>query len=338
MDAVRPLRAPGRRDPRDQALPPGQAGDRRHPRRAGREAGAGPPRSRRCSPTSRPAGRSSGTSSKEIAQRLRRRPPDADRRAARRRSSIREEDYIVDEDAWVIVTRDGWIKRQKSFADVAEHPGPRRRPGRLGLPRPGPPDAHLLHRPRHRLHPPGQRHPADDRPRRADPEALRLRGPRAHRRRRLPRPPLPARRSTHAPPPPPQPSRALLERRARRTLNGDGHGRRRSPPAPLRGRPDGRRQGPPVRARRPLAAVSTRKGRVGRPARPGVRRRPGRRRRGDRRHRERLPGHPVGPRPDLPGRRGQRRRRARPRGSRRSSSTPRTASSASPWPTRCARA
>ena len=31
---------------------------------------------------------------------------------------FREEDYIVDEDAWVIVTRDGWIKRQKSFGDV----------------------------------------------------------------------------------------------------------------------------------------------------------------------------------------------------------------------------
>ena len=31
----------------------------------------------------------------------------------------REEDYIVDEDAWVIVTRDGWTKRQKSFTDVA---------------------------------------------------------------------------------------------------------------------------------------------------------------------------------------------------------------------------
>jgi DNA gyrase subunit A len=29
------------------------------------------------------------------------------------------EDYIVDEDAWVIVTRDGWIKRQKSFTDIA---------------------------------------------------------------------------------------------------------------------------------------------------------------------------------------------------------------------------
>ncbi len=31
---------------------------------------------------------------------------------------FREEDYIVDEDAWVIVTREGWIKRQKSFTDV----------------------------------------------------------------------------------------------------------------------------------------------------------------------------------------------------------------------------
>ena len=32
---------------------------------------------------------------------------------------FREEDYIVDEDTWVIITRDGWIKRQKSFTDVA---------------------------------------------------------------------------------------------------------------------------------------------------------------------------------------------------------------------------
>lgn len=31
----------------------------------------------------------------------------------------REEDYIIDEDAWVIVTRDGWTKRQKSFTDIA---------------------------------------------------------------------------------------------------------------------------------------------------------------------------------------------------------------------------
>ncbi len=33
-------------------------------------------------------------------------------------AEYREEDYIIDEDAWVIVTRDGWIKRQKSFSDV----------------------------------------------------------------------------------------------------------------------------------------------------------------------------------------------------------------------------
>ena len=32
---------------------------------------------------------------------------------------FREEDYIVDEDAWVIVTREGWTKRQRSFTDVA---------------------------------------------------------------------------------------------------------------------------------------------------------------------------------------------------------------------------
>src|SRR3954451_16964482 len=31
----------------------------------------------------------------------------------------RAEDYIIDEDAWVIITRHGWSKRQKSFTDVA---------------------------------------------------------------------------------------------------------------------------------------------------------------------------------------------------------------------------
>jgi DNA gyrase subunit A len=32
---------------------------------------------------------------------------------------FREEDYILDEDSWVIVTRDGWIKRQRTFTDIA---------------------------------------------------------------------------------------------------------------------------------------------------------------------------------------------------------------------------
>jgi len=31
-----------------------------------------------------------------------------------------EEDYIVDEDVWVMVSRDGWIKRQKSYSDVSK--------------------------------------------------------------------------------------------------------------------------------------------------------------------------------------------------------------------------
>ena len=74
-----------------------------------------------------------------------------------------------------------------------QHPGPRRRPRRLGLPGPGAADPDLLHRPGHRLHAAGQRPPDDDRARRADPEAVCLRGPGAHRRRRLPRPALPAR-------------------------------------------------------------------------------------------------------------------------------------------------
>jgi DNA gyrase subunit A len=36
-----------------------------------------------------------------------------------REEEFREEEYIVDEDAWIVVTREGWIKRQKRFGDVA---------------------------------------------------------------------------------------------------------------------------------------------------------------------------------------------------------------------------
>ena len=85
---------------------------------------------------------------------------------------FREEDYIVDEDAWVIVTRDGWTKRQKSFTDVASIRV--RDDDRVGW----------VYRARRRqtltfftdrgiayTHA-GQRHPDDDRARRADPEAV----------------------------------------------------------------------------------------------------------------------------------------------------------------------
>ena len=38
---------------------------------------------------------------------------------------FREEDYIIDEDAWVIITRDGWTKRPEVVHRRGEHPRPR---------------------------------------------------------------------------------------------------------------------------------------------------------------------------------------------------------------------
>ncbi len=106
---------------------------------------------------------------------------------------FREEDYIVDEDAWVIVTRDGWTKRQKSFTDVASiRVRDDDRVGWVYRAR-ARQTLDLLHGPRNRLHAARQRYPDDDWARRPDPEAVRLRGPGAHRRRRLSRPALPAR-------------------------------------------------------------------------------------------------------------------------------------------------
>ena len=106
---------------------------------------------------------------------------------------FREEDYIVDEDSWVIVTRDGWTKRQKSFTDVASIRV--RDDDRVGW----------VYRARARqtltfFTDRGIAYTMrvndiadDDGPRRADPEAVRVRGSGAYRRRHLPRPALPAR-------------------------------------------------------------------------------------------------------------------------------------------------
>ena len=134
----------------------------------------------------------------------------------------REEDYIVDEDAWVIVTRDGWAKRQKSFTDVASIRV--RDDDRVGW----------VYRARARqsltiftdrgiaytLRVNDIAH--DDRPRRADPEAVRLRGQRAHRRRSLPRPALPARSRQHTQTPPTL-VQGLLDGDLGQ-VNGDGNG------------------------------------------------------------------------------------------------------------------
>ena len=187
---------------------------------------------------------------------------------------FREEDYIVDEDAWVIVTRDGWTKRQKSFTDVASIRV--RDDDRVGW----------VYRARarqtltfftdrgHRLHDAGQRHPDDDRARRADPEAVRLRGPGAHRRRHLPRPALPARleqASADAAPAGPAPAGRRPRRSRRRapaatmitgraTANGNGAVAGLPPPPYAIALTAG---GKVLRfALAPLAAVSTRKGRL----------------------------------------------------------------------------
>ena len=169
-------RGPGRRDPGDEALPAGQARDRGHPRRAGEEADAGRrdpgAARRRAGALGDHPGRAQGRSPAPTAtpRRTQIEGPPAP-------VEFREEDYIVDEDAWVIVTRDGWTKRQKSFTDVASiRVRDDDRVGWVYRAR-ARQTLTLLHRPGHRLHPAGQRHPADDRPRRADPEAVRVRGP-----------------------------------------------------------------------------------------------------------------------------------------------------------------
>ena len=190
-----------------------------------------------CSPTSRPAGRSIRDELKQIAKtygdarRTRIEGPD-------QAVEFREEDYIVDEDAWVIVTRDGWIKRQKSFTDVASIRV--RDDDRVGwvYRSPGPADDHLLHRSGHGLHPPGQRHPADDRPRRADPDAVRLRGQRARSSASS------ATTPAACPTPPTSRRRTARRRRPRGYLNA----RLRGATASANGHANGRR---PVGRRRP---------------------------------------------------------------------------------------
>ena len=137
---------------------------------------------------------------------------------------FREEDYIVDEDAWVIVTRDGWIKRQKSFTDVASIRV--RDDDRVGW----------VYRARARQTltfftdrgiaytlrvndiplTTGHGEPIQ--------KQFAFEDQRAHRRRRLPRPALPARRSPTSPPPPAGPVAGACSTAnwPTATANGDG--------------------------------------------------------------------------------------------------------------------
>ena len=89
-----------------------------HPQGARGEAPPRPRRSPRCSRTSRAA----GASSRSRSRRSRR---STAMRAAPRSSSdegeaeYTAEDFIVEEDNVVLVSRDGWVKRQKEVKDVA---------------------------------------------------------------------------------------------------------------------------------------------------------------------------------------------------------------------------
>ncbi len=118
MKRFEPRRRADRRDPRAEDLPPRAARDPRHPEGAGREAQARegdrrPAQARRGSLEDRPRARSSWS----------RRPTatPAGRRSPARWSEeeYTADDFIIEEDNVVIVTRDGWVKRQKEVKDIA---------------------------------------------------------------------------------------------------------------------------------------------------------------------------------------------------------------------------
>ena len=219
---------------------------------------------------------------------------------------FREEDYIVDEDAWVIVTRDGWTKRQKSFTDVASIRV--RDDDRVGW----------VYRARARQTltfftdrgiaytlrvndiPMTTGHGEPIQKQFAFEDQEHIVGVVCHDPRCLPDP------SKHPQTAPGWSSAcwAASWTPGRPTRRGDDHhgagegngngAVAGAAAAALRDRPDRRRQGPSVRPRLPGRRLDP-QGPAGRPARPGIQGRPGRRRRGDRRLRERLPGHPARP-------------------------------------------
>ena len=86
------------------------------------------------------------------------------------------DDFIVDEDNVVIVSRDGWVKRQKEVKDLADDAPARGRRGAGGAAGQHARDGRVLHQLRRGLHVPHHRRAGVDRLRRADPEALQVQG------------------------------------------------------------------------------------------------------------------------------------------------------------------
>ena len=120
--ALRARRRADRRDPRAEDLPPGAARDPGDPGGARRGAEARPRAARRCSTTRRRAGRWCARRSRRCAPPIRRSAKDTRRTtfaAAEAEVEYTAEDFIVDEDNIALLSRDGWIKRQKDVKDLA---------------------------------------------------------------------------------------------------------------------------------------------------------------------------------------------------------------------------
>ena len=120
-EALRARRGADRRDPRAEDLPAGPARDPGHPGRAGGEADAASARWSACSAASAAAGRSCARRLEDV-QRAHAGKHDARRTeivASRRGGDYTADDFIVEEDNVVIVSQDGWVKRQKDVKDLA---------------------------------------------------------------------------------------------------------------------------------------------------------------------------------------------------------------------------
>ncbi len=96
------------------------------------------------------------------------------------------DDFIVEEDNVVIVSRDGWVKRQKEVKDLLDDEAARGRLGAGGVRRQHARELCLLLELRGGVHLPVHRRAGIDRIRRADPEAVQAEGRRTHRRRNDP--------------------------------------------------------------------------------------------------------------------------------------------------------
>ena len=155
-----------------------------HPQRARGEAQARAPDRRAAQGRGRAAGRWSATELEEIQH------EGTATSAARSIASDTGEpeysadDFIVEEDNVVIVSRDGWVKRQKEVKDLSTT---RLREGDsvlAALRRQHARDVRVLQQLRRRLHVPHHRRAGVDRLRRADPAAVQAEGRREGRRPR----------------------------------------------------------------------------------------------------------------------------------------------------------